>query len=49
MNLDDFIITWLCWLEESLTTLLEGKRLRTRGLMPKRSDSEVLTIEVVGS
>jgi hypothetical protein len=27
----------------------KGKRLRERGPMPKRSDSEVLTLEVVGS
>jgi hypothetical protein len=49
MNLDDFIITCFCWIDDSLAQLLKGKRLRRRGAMPQLADSEVITMEVVGS
>lgn len=49
MNLDDFSITCFCWIEEMMPTITHGQRLRQRGPMPKLSDSEVLTMEVVGS
>jgi hypothetical protein len=49
MNLDDFIITCFCWIDEMQPTLLQGQRLRQRGPMPILCDSEVLTIEIVGS
>lgn len=49
MNLDDCIITWFRRIDEMLPTLTHGQRLRQRGPMPKLSDSEVLTIEVVGT
>ncbi len=49
MNLDDFIIACFCLIDDQLPEVLKGKPLRTRGPAPRLSDSEVLTIEVVGS
>lgn len=49
MNLDDFIIACFCVIDDQLPSILKGKRLRTRGPMPKLTDSEVLTMEVVGT
>lgn len=49
MNLDDFIITCFCWIDEMLPLMTHEQRLRQRGPSPKLSGSEVLTIEVVGS
>ena len=49
MNLDDFIITCFCWIDEMIPMLLKDKRLRARGPAPKLSESEVITMEVVGS
>jgi Transposase DDE domain len=49
MNLDDFIITCFCLIDELLPTVTKGKRLRARGPRPKLADSEVVTIEVVGT
>jgi hypothetical protein len=49
MNLDDFIITCFCTIDEMPPTVTKGKRLRERGPMPKLAESEVVTIEVVGT
>jgi len=49
MSLDDFIITCFYWIDEMMPTITGGQRLRERGPMPKLADSEVLTMEVVGS
>jgi hypothetical protein len=49
MKLDDFIITCFCLIDEMLPTVTKGKRLRERGPMPKLADSEVVTVEVVGT
>ena len=49
MNLDDFIITCFCTIDEMLPAVTKGKRLRERGPMPKLADSEVITMEVVGT
>jgi Transposase DDE domain len=49
MSLDDFIITCFCWIDEMMPMITQGQRLRRAGPMPVLSDSEVLTIEVVGS
>lgn len=48
MSLEDFIITVFCWVEEHIKTQLGGRRLRQRGFAPKLTDSEVITMEVVG-
>src|SRR5205807_6301898 len=48
MNLDDFIITCFCLIDEMLPVVTKGTRLRERGPMPKLADSEVITMELVG-
>lgn len=49
MNLDDFIITCFCWIDDMLPTITKGQKLRQAGPPPKMSDSEVITIEIIGS
>src|SRR5260370_19899394 len=49
MNLDDFIITCFVLIDEMVPTVTKGKRLRERGPMPKLADSEVITMELVGT
>lgn len=49
MNLDELIITVFCFVDEAVKSQLNGQRLRKSGPKPKLSDSEVLTIEIVGS
>jgi hypothetical protein len=44
MGLSTFIVTVFCLVDD----WLEGKKLRQRGPSPKLSDSEVLSIEIVG-
>jgi hypothetical protein len=48
MPLEDFIITVFCWVEEHLDSLIGDRPLRQRGFAPKLTDSEVITMEVVG-
>lgn len=48
MDLDSFIITVFCHLDDALKECFEGRRLRQRGPCSTLSDSEVLTMEVVG-
>lgn len=48
MPLEDFIIQVFCWVEEHLDSLIGDHRLRQRGFAPKLTDSEVITMEVVG-
>jgi hypothetical protein len=49
MNLDDLIIMCFCLLDEMLPAATKGERLRQRGPMPKLADSEVMTMELVGT
>jgi hypothetical protein len=49
MDLDTWIITVFCWLDEALPVILAGERLRHRGPAPVLDDREVLTMEVVGA
>ncbi len=49
MNLDDFIIACFCLIDDLLPTVTGGKRLRQRGPMPKLLESEVITMELVGT
>src|SRR5205807_6094114 len=49
MNLDDFIITCFCLIDEMIPMITKDQRLRARGPVPKLADSEVITMEVVGS
>jgi hypothetical protein len=48
MPLEDLIITVFCGIEEHLGLLLREQRLRQRGVAPKWTESEGLTMEVVG-
>lgn len=48
MLLEDFIIQVYCCIDEGLKDQFTGKPLRSRGFNPKLSDSEVLTMEIVG-
>src|SRR5437879_1658119 len=47
MNLDEFIITCFCWIDDMLPLLTNTQRLRQRGPAPHLADSEVLTMEAV--
>lgn len=49
MSLDDFIITCFCWIDDMLPTVIGGKKVRQAGPQPTMSDSEVITIEIVGT
>ena len=48
MPLEDFIIAVLCCVEDMWHESPAPSRLRRRGFAPKLSDSEVLTMEIVG-
>jgi hypothetical protein len=48
MDLDDCIIAVFCVVDEVLSRATNGQRLRQRGPLPTLTDSEVLTMEVVG-
>ena len=48
MNLETFLIAVYCLIDDALTSLLHGTRLRARGPAPQLADSEGLTMEVVG-
>src|SRR5215831_4871548 len=49
MSLDEFIITCFCLIDEMLPCIIGDKRVRARGPKPGLSDSEVITMEIVGS
>ena len=49
MPLEDFIIAVLCCVEDMWHESPAPSRLRQRGFAPKLSDSEVLTMEIVGA
>ena len=48
MSTEDLIITVFCLVDDQLQKLLNGRKLRKRGFQPKLSDSEVITMEVIG-
>jgi len=48
MPIDEFIITVFCWVDNELRKVTGGVKLRTRGFAPHLSDSEVITMELVG-
>lgn len=48
MDTNTFIIETYCIVDDFMKEFLQGKRLRQRGPMPTLSDSETLTIEIVG-
>ena len=48
MSISDFIINVFCIIDDELKKMLSGKKLRERGFFPKLTDSEVITMEIVG-
>ncbi len=48
MPLEEFIIMVFCWVETAFEGVTAGIKLRTRGFAPRLSDSEVITMEMVG-
>ncbi len=48
MPLEEFIITVFCWVETVVADVTAGVKLRTRGRASRLSDSEVITLEIVG-
>ncbi len=48
MPLEEFIITVFCWVETAFEDVTAGIKLRARGFAPRLSDSEVITLEIVG-
>ena len=48
MLIEEFIITVFCLVEEGFEEVTGGVKLRTRGFAPRLSDSEVITVEIVG-
>ncbi|MGZ4991042.1 MAG: IS982 family transposase, partial [Methylobacter sp.] len=47
MSVEDFIIYVYCCVDELCRTIVNPP-LRSRGFMPKLSDAEVITMEIVG-
>lgn len=48
MSMEEFIITVFCRVDECFEPVTGGVKLRTRGFAPRLSDSEVITMEIVG-
>jgi hypothetical protein len=45
---EDFIIATFCCIDDLWAQVTQGKRIRPGGFTPSLSDSEVITMEVVG-
>lgn len=48
MPLEDFMIYVFCCVEELMSEVCNRLKIRQRGFAPKLSDSEVITIEIIG-
>ena len=48
MNLNDFIVNVFCQTDDFIKNFFPERALRRRGPMPQMTDSEVLTMEIVG-
>jgi hypothetical protein len=48
MDLDAFIVTVFCLIDEAIPQVTGGRRLRQRGPQSVLADSEVVTMDVVG-
>ena len=48
MSIEDFIITVYCFIDDEVKKITDAHVLRRRGFEPKLSDSEVITMDVVG-
>jgi hypothetical protein len=47
-SIDEFIIAVFCCVDDLLRTLTQAQPIRQRGVAPALSDSEVITMEIVG-
>lgn len=47
-SIEEFIIAVFCCVDELLSEVTKGQRLRSRGFEPSLSDSKVITMEVLG-
>ncbi len=45
---EEFIIAVFCCVDDFFRQITQGQRVRARGFAPGLSDSEVLTMEIVG-
>ncbi len=48
MNLDEVLSAWFWLIDDLLPVATEHQRLRQAGPAPRLSDSEVITMEVIG-
>jgi len=47
-SIDEFIIAVFCCVDDALADVTQGQAIRAKGFAPGLSDSEVLTMEIVG-
>jgi hypothetical protein len=47
-HVDEFIIAVFCCVDDLLKRVTQGQKIRAHGFAPKVSDSEVLTMEMIG-
>jgi IS5 family transposase len=47
-SIDEFIIAVFCCVDDALAKVTQGQPIRAKGFAPALSDSEVLTMEIVG-
>lgn len=47
-SIDEFIIAVFCCVDDALAEVTQGQPIRAKGFAPALSDSEVLTMEIVG-
>lgn len=47
-SIDEFIIAVFCCVDDALAEITQGRPIRAKGFAPGLSDSEVLTMEIVG-
>jgi len=48
VSIEDFIITVYCLVDAEFKNIVKEVTLRQRGFEPKLSDSEVMTMDIVG-
>lgn len=47
-SIEEFIIAVFCCVDDALAEVTQGQPIRAKGFAPRLSDSEVLTMEIVG-
>ena len=48
LSIEEFIITVFCYTDDYLKDISNGQKIRSRGFEPSLTDSEVITMEIVG-